>query len=253
MRGSGIGLRDIRAICLTHLDHDHFNGSWLRMAAHCGIKIFCHQKRVQALMGRVSDCISKKSRPRVTAELNQLVTGFDGVAFEAFAGLTLRPIRLENDAMGSHAFVIDGFGCRIGYATDLGHVPQQLVEHFDDVDVLALESNYDPQMQLQSERPWFLKRRIMGGGGHLSNEQAFDAIRKILNRCEARRRALPDHIVLLHRSRKCNCPRVVRALFHQDIRIAPRLTLAEQHRRSRWLRAVGRKRFIGEQLMLAWG
>jgi phosphoribosyl 1,2-cyclic phosphodiesterase len=250
LEGSGMGIRDISAICLTHLDRDHFNPTWLRLIARCGIKLFCHARRVQSLLGRAAESIDPRSRARVMEQLNTLVTGFDGEPFEAIEGLKLRPLRLEHDAAGSHGFVIDGFGCRIGYATDLGHVPQQLVEQFDDVDVLALESNYDPDMQLQSARPWFLKRRIMGGSGHLSNQQAFEAIKKILNRCESRRRTLPDHIVLLHRSRHCNCPRLMKDLFARDHRIAPRLVLTEQHRRSRWLRAVGRERFVGEQMLM---
>jgi hypothetical protein len=45
-------------------------------------------------------------------------------------------------------------------------------------------------MQIDSPRPWFLKQRIMGGSGHLSNEQAFDAVRTILNQCDARGRPI---------------------------------------------------------------
>jgi hypothetical protein len=93
----------------------------------------------------------------------------------------------------------------------------------------------------------------MGGAGHLSNEQAFDAVRGILDRAEKRRRRLPRHIVLLHRSRDCNCPRLVRKFFSRDARIAPRLTLAEQFERSEWLRIRPSQPLVGEQLALAWG
>jgi hypothetical protein len=130
-------------------------------------------------------------------------------------------------------------------------VPGLLLEQFCGVDVLALESNYDPKLQLDSGRPWFLKHRIMGGRGHLSNQQAFEAIRAILDRCQSRRRSLPRHIVLLHRSRECNCPKIVRKLFESDDRIASRLILAEQYERSEWMTAGEyRAAFIGEQLTL---
>jgi hypothetical protein len=101
-------------------------------------------------------------------------------------------------------------------------------------------------MQERSNRPWFLKRRITGGHGHLSNQQALAAVRKILDRAPR----LPDHIVLLHRSRQCNCPDLLRALFTQDRRIAPRLTLAEPFQRSPWLRRTSHAPATGEQLML---
>jgi hypothetical protein len=92
----------------------------------------------------------------------------------------------------------------------------------------------------------------MGGAGHLSNEQALDAIRRILDRAEQRRRRLPAHIVLLHRSRQCNCPKLLRRLFADDRRIASRLTLAEQYRRTDWLRLRRSRPLVGEQLTLAW-
>jgi hypothetical protein len=107
-------------------------------------------------------------------------------------------------------------------------------------------------MQLGSGRPQFLKTRIMGGRGHLSNEQALEAIVKMLDRCQRRGRRLPEHIVLLHRSRQCNCPRLVRRLFERDQRIASRLTLAEQFERSGWLRLRPSPPLVGEQLVLAW-
>ena len=101
-------------------------------------------------------------------------------------------------------------------------------------------------MQADSSRPSFVKRRIMGGRGHLSNLQALAAVRKLLSRT----RRLPDHIVLLHRSQECNCADLVRQMFSTDRRIASRLTLAQQHERSPWLGRTNRRHYIGEQLML---
>ncbi len=75
----------------------------------------------------------------------------------------------------------------------------------------------------------------------------------ILDRCDKAAHRLPNHIVLLHRSRQCNCPKLVRQLFSRDARIAPRLTLAEQYEPSGWLRPHARDPLAGEQMLLAWG
>jgi hypothetical protein len=73
----------------------------------------------------------------------------------------------------------------------------------------------------------------------------------ILDRCRSHSRRLPQHIVLLHRSRECNCPTLLRRLFERDARIASRLTLAEQFTRTQWMRVDARcKPLIGEQLTL---
>jgi phosphoribosyl 1,2-cyclic phosphodiesterase len=249
LNGTGVRVADIRAICLTHLDSDHIRPTWLATVVARGISIFCHESRREDLISAARRATDDESLVR---QFRRRIECFNGRPFAPLAGLSVRPIGLSHDQAGSHGFVIDGHDRRIGYATDLGHVPRALLDHFIDLDVLALESNYDPVMELASSRPWFLKNRIMGGKGHLSNQQALDAIRAILDRCEQQCLRLPEHIVLLHRSRECNCPKLLRKLFARDRRIAPRLTLAEQFERSEWIRPDRTRPRAGEQLTLAW-
>jgi hypothetical protein len=236
--GSSVG--EVGAICLTHLDRDHFNPNWKAQIVRQGILVFCHEDRVDEL-ARIAG-----GEP----EFVRLIRPFNGQAFSPAQGMRFSAMRLAHDELGSHGFVIDGFGGRIGYATDLGRVGAELVRRFCGVDVLAIESNYDPQMQLSSGRPWFLKQRIMGGRGHLSNGDALKAVTQILDQAQRQGQALPRHIVLLHRSRQCNCPKLLRELFSVDQRIGQRLVLAEQHRPTQWLSAVQRP--VCRQLELQW-
>lgn len=238
MNGTGVSAGDIRVICLTHLDSDHLSSNWTSTIVRYGIRVICHASRraqVISIMG---------------SEIAPLVEGFEE-AFEAIEGVVLHPVHLAHDQNGSHGFVIEGAGCRFGYATDLGRVPAALLEAFVDLDLIAIEANYDPVMQETSSRPWFLKRRITGGSGHLSNEQAIEALRLMLDRAQVNGRRLPDHIVLLHRSRECNCPKRLRKLCEEDQRLAVRVTLAEQYARSEWLRKREVAPAFGEQLTLA--
>lgn len=228
LAGTGLEVRDVAAICLTHLDRDHFSPTWMNTILHQKIRVYCHARPMRALLELTAD-------HRARADWSGQLICFDHRPFEPLAGLTLHPIPLSHDEEGSHGFVIEGFGGRVGYATDLGHVPAELEQRFTDLDILALESNYDPRMQMDSPRPAFLKSRIMGGSGHLSNEQAMAAIGRMLDGCASK---LPAHIVLLHRSRQCNCPKLLRKLAGRDPRIASRLTLAEQYQRTQWLRVA---------------
>jgi phosphoribosyl 1,2-cyclic phosphodiesterase len=240
MKPLGISIDQVAAIVLTHLDSDHFNPNWASQIVRRNIQIYCHESRADDLA-------------RLAGGSNQftnLIQPFNGRQFSPADGIILHAFRLEHDEHGSQGFLVEGFGGRIGYATDLGRVDAELVRRFRGVDVLAIESNYDPQMQMSSDRPSFLKRRIMGGRGHLSNAQALEAVRKVLNQCDRPGRDLPRHIVLLHRSRQCNCPKLLRDLFSEDERIAPRLVLAEQDRPTPWLSAVLRP--VAEQLELQW-
>jgi phosphoribosyl 1,2-cyclic phosphodiesterase len=211
-------LSEISAICLTHTDRDHFNVNWVRELLKRGIAVYCHRSHCHGL-----------------PELAGQIRPFGSDRFSPLPDLAVEPIHLPHDELGSFGFVIEYHGARIGYATDLGRVDDKLIRHFTDLQLLAIESNYDPIMEENSSRPFFLKRRIMGGSGHLSNPQAFEAVRKILDRCRQTRAALPRHIVLLHRSRECNCPHRLSNLFKQDHRIAPRLVLAEQNCATQWM------------------
>jgi phosphoribosyl 1,2-cyclic phosphodiesterase len=256
LHGTGVALEDISAILLTHLDSDHFNLNWLLTLVKHGIKVHLARKRLREFLHApevraLRESLDKRGYP--SDGFDRLVVPFDDI-LEPVPGVRVETLAFAHDEAGSHGFLLECQGYRAGYATDLGHVPEELIERFCGVDVLALESNYDPFMEENSPRPFFLKQRIMGGHGHLSNEEAFAAITAILDRTAAKCGPdhLPRHIVLLHRSRQCNCPKLLQKLFSADPRIAPVLTLAEQHERTTWLHPRrGRTQHI-EQLTLTW-
>lgn len=248
LAGTGCSIEHVRAIVLTHLDRDHFSPTWLGTIIKQQIPIYVHYRRRDELL-----CLAENEQPerRLVSQFEPLLRIFREEPFTPFQGVEFFPLKFAHDGAGSHGFVVDGFDCRIGYATDLGRVPEQLLKAFADLDILALESNYDPHMQMNSPRPAFLKRRIMGGAGHLSNTQALAAVQQILDQHQARLAPLPSHIVLLHRSRQCNCPQLLRKMFCADLRIAPRLTLAHQHQRTEWLSPKSVAPRFGEQLVFA--
>ncbi len=242
LQNSGATIADVRAVVLTHLDSDHFSCNWVNTFAANGVRVFVHASREDDLRRSARECSQFSA-------FDPLISPFDG-PFEPLPGVTFDPIALPHDREGSHGYVVSYDGVSLGFATDLGRVPTSLVERFAGTDLVAIESNYDPQMQLASGRPPFLQHRIMGGRGHLSNVQALAAVKAIFARCEQLARPLPAHVVLLHRSRQCNCPDLLRALFSTDGRIAARLTLADPFTPTAWLAPAKREPLPGEQLSL---
>jgi phosphoribosyl 1,2-cyclic phosphodiesterase len=262
MAGTGISVRDVSAIVLTHLDHDHFNTNWLitlskaRMRIHLSrsrVKEFLHCPEVRDFQARFDQALINPRLARGLIPIDELIVPFDD-ELEPVPGVRMRALPLAHDSTGSHGFHLECGGYRAGFATDLGKVPDTLLEAFCGVDFLALESNYDQEMEINSDRPYYLKQRIMGGSGHLSNDQALAAVQAIFDRtaslCGPEK--LPRHVVLLHRSRQCNCPKLLRQLFAGDPRIAPVLTLTDQFERTEWLRAHRPRAQHVEQLALAW-
>lgn len=204
------------AIVLTHLDHDHLQPGWLTVAACSGVPIYLHRRhRTRALQQGVS---------------GSLLRLFEDV-LEPVPGLSLEPLLFSHDELGTVGYVVEGASRRLGFATDLGHPPEHLFDRFRNLSALAIESNYDPDLQLSSGRPAFLVRRIMGGGGHLSNAQAAAAAHRIATATDAL-----SAVVALHLSRQCNHPDLVRRSFRQHAAsVASRLIVSDQARPTPWI------------------
>lgn len=186
----GLSLDHVDDVLFTHLDTDHCHVGWVAgLPRHTTVHV--HQRHVKRGM-----------RSNLLARRTEVFAG----GFSLPAGVRIEPVLLAHDDLGAAAFRME-FGTEsgtrsLGYATDLGHVPAGLVELLRGVDVLAIESNYCPVMQESSDRPEFLKRRIMDGSGHLSNQQSAAAVRAI---------APTHHVLLLHLSRQCNTPELAAA------------------------------------------
>ncbi len=202
-----LGLRpeQVVAACLTHLDHDHYAKNWDKALRHRSIPVHLHAShREEATQSGVPE---------------ELLRTYED-AFTPHEGVEGSATLARHDEEGSSALRFRFPHASIGFATDLGAVPDSILEAFEGVDLLAIESNHCPRLQQASPRPAFLKRRIMGGSGHLSNEQAIAAIDAIA------RRSRLQHVVLLHLSRQCNCPNLVRSLFAERLpRLLPKLAI----------------------------
>ncbi|MSR41548.1 MAG: MBL fold metallo-hydrolase [Phycisphaerales bacterium] len=188
----GFDIADTTDILYTHFDMDHARASWATPVMCFGMTVRCARKHLPLA--------KERGLP------SQFTHAFEG-AFTLGSGITVTPIDLPHDAAGAVAFHIQTPAGSIGFATDLGRVEPTLRDAFEGVDLLAIESNYDHAMQVASSRPTFLKDRIMGGNGHLSNQQTLDFVRDL-----ARTKA-PERIVLLHLSRECNDPHVIQSLW----------------------------------------
>src|SRR5690606_7739583 len=92
----------------------------------------------------------------------------------SLGGLAVTSFRKYHDAADPHSFLIEGEGCAIGVFTDIGRVCDRIIDFFGRCDAVFLEANYDLDMLMQGRYPFFLKNRIRGGYGHLSNAEALE-------------------------------------------------------------------------------
>jgi len=140
--------------------------------------------------------------------------------------IAISAFTIPHDAIDPVGFVFQAEGIRIGLATDLGYMPQNVSLQLRGCDVLMLESNHDLEMLRDGPYPWSVKQRVMSRVGHLSN----DAAAKFL---ETQYDGQASYVVLAHLSESNNLPELARVAAEFALRdrmslLGNRLVLAEQ-------------------------
>ena len=67
-------------------------------------------------------------------------------------------------------YILSGEGGRIVLATDLGYITPAVKTAVQDCGLLICEANHDEDWVRSGPYPYYLKQRILGDRGHLSNE-----------------------------------------------------------------------------------
>ena len=116
----------------------------------------------------------------------------------------------------------------LGVVTDLGHVSRHVVESLQACHALFLEANHEPDWVTRSSYPEFLKRRILGDQGHLSNAQAAALLAQVLH--ENLRTVIAAHL-----SERNNAPEHAQAALSRVLGCPPHeVPVAHQTDGSDW-------------------
>jgi hypothetical protein len=82
----------------------------------------------------------------------------------------------SHDAVSPCGYLLSAGGCRVSVVIDSGEVTPTMLAAMQQADLLILEANHDRERLLRGPYPQSLKRRILSATGHLSNDQAADAV-----------------------------------------------------------------------------
>ena len=95
--------------------------------------------------------------------------------------ITINPMRISHDAAQPGAYRFQYGNNRMAVVTDLGTYDDYTVESLKGMQALVLEANHDVNMLQVGPYPYYLKQRILGDRGHLSNENSGRLLCRILH------------------------------------------------------------------------
>ena len=181
------GAADVRieTILLTHEHVDHLRGARV-LARTLGIPVMATAGTLKAASGCLADV--PETVPIGRCDRFSL------------AGMRVTTFPTEHDAAETCGFTFESAGgTRVGVATDTGVLTPEIVEALSGCHALGLESNHDERMLAEGPYPAFLKRRIAGTRGHLSNAAAASGLGELAW-------GGLTHVFALHLSEQNNTP-----------------------------------------------
>lgn len=166
----GIKGSELNGILITHEHSDHIKGLGVLARKH-GIPLYSTKETLDEIA-------SVKSLGEYPKDLFQPIS--PDVDFQ-IGDLEIKPFRIDHDAANPVAYRVQNEKKSVAVATDMGHFSQYTVEHLQGLDAILLEANHDVKMLEAGPYPYYLKRRILGDYGHLSNENAGRLLNCILH------------------------------------------------------------------------
>lgn len=208
--------RDLSRVCAVFVTHDHGDhvGSSVALARKLQLPLYATEG-THSMLGQLPEGLARRVRADEPVSV---------------AGLDVLPFQTPHDGIESVAYRVTerATGKSVGIATDLGYVSRSVVDRLQGVQLLVVEHNHDERMLADGPYPQGLKRRILGGRGHLSNEQGAALAGHVLH-------AGLRQVVLAHLSETNNTPLLARRAFETHLAAAPaglQVHVAEQMRPS---------------------
>jgi len=193
----GASIEDVSAVLITHEHSDHIQG----VSA-----LLKQNKPIFASYGSLLES---------GYEENENVTCFEPGDPLSFGDITVETFRTSHDAVNPVGYCFKSDGKCICIVTDTGYVSEEIKEYMRSADILVLESNHDVNVLKVGPYPWFLKQRILGDKGHLSNESAGNALADIVASENSEKKRI---VLLAHLSKENNFPEMAKATIENILR-----------------------------------
>lgn len=201
LKEKNICLDDIDAVFITHDHADHIKAVG-DLANNCNIPIYATEA-VHLGINR-NYCVTSK----LTAEHQRIIQKMNAVKV---GNICITSFDVPHDSSDCVGYRIESEDVVFCIITDVGHVTEIIRQQVGEANYLVLEANYDEDMLMMGPYPAYLKGRIRGENGHLSNKDSARLVAEY---------ASPSlkQIWLCHLSEENNHPELARKTYESVLR-----------------------------------
>ena len=188
LKKEGIELKSLMGILVTHNHNDHIRALDLLTSKH-HLPVYTTATVWKEILGN----------PYHKKLARDCVRNIDANHVFNLAGWNIEAFTISHDTPETLGFYLWKDRNKITVVTDLGYICDTAAHYIRQANFLVIESNYDEQMLENGPYPVFLKDRIRGMRGHLSNQSTADFLANNYH---------PElsHILLAHLSQQNNHP-----------------------------------------------
>ncbi|MFU0826570.1 MAG: Phosphoribosyl 1,2-cyclic phosphodiesterase [Lachnoclostridium sp.] len=221
-----ISLQDIQGVLITHEHSDHIQGLGV-LARRYHIPIYGTAETINSIL-------KMRSLGNIPQELLHYVVPDQPFLIN---DITVEPFSISHDAANPVCYTFQAEGHKIGMATDLGKYDDYIIKKLEGSEILLMEANHDVNMLLVGGYPYYLKQRILGDRGHLSNDNSAKLICKLFHK-------KLKYITLAHLSKENN----YEELAYETVRAE--LSNIVDDRSSGAILSVARRDMVSEMLSI---
>ena len=191
LEAAGLSFNDVEGIFVTHEHTDHV----------AGLMTICRHYRIPVISNQATlDAYYRENREFDTSLFCPMPVG----AVAARDCFEVTSFHSPHDSAECVGYRIKTKYGDVGVLTDAGEGTKEIRLSLSGCKILVFESNHDKNMLQTGPYPYYLKRRISGPNGHLSNDQSAEMVAEFLE-------TGLENVILAHLSRENNTPRTAMA------------------------------------------
>ena len=197
----GLRFEDVHHIFITHDHADHVK-SVGSLSTDYHLPVYATRK-IHVGIER-NYCVRKKIAPNHVHVIEK------GVPLNV-GEFKITPFGVPHDSTDNVGYFVECEGVTFCLITDVGHITEEMHDFIGRSNYLVIEANHSEEMLQQGHYPQYLKDRILGPNGHLSNVACGQALADYAS-------PALRHVWLCHLSEENNHPELARKTVEQILR-----------------------------------